>query len=244
MNRVYGFFKGKGFYLALLACILAAAMCSVWAIRTVTQQLGKKNEPLPKEDLSWELPQKPVEQKVKNVPITEPEPVKGYTPPASQEGSSSPSTSSGQPGGQSVSTEPAAAQDSGFVQPVSGQVIAEYSGAELVYNETLGDWRTHNGADIACADDASVKACAGGEVTAIYDNGLYGVTVEVSSGDLVYRYCGLAPKPDVDTGDKVEPGTRLGGIGTVKAEADKPTHLHFEVLEGGNYRDPMEILAG
>ena len=46
MNRVLAFFRGKGFYLALMACILAAALCSFWAIRTVTQQLGSKDEVL------------------------------------------------------------------------------------------------------------------------------------------------------------------------------------------------------
>ena len=244
MNRVFAFFKEKGFYLALLACIVAAAMCSFWAIRTVTRQLNRHEQTLPGEDKAWELPQQPVENKVEGVPVTEPEPVKGYTPPASREPAALPSGQAGPSEEGSASTESAAVPASGFVQPVSGPVIAPYSGSELVYNETLGDWRTHNGVDIGCADDASVKACRAGEVTAVYDNGLYGVTVEITDGQTVYRYCGLAPDTDVEAGDRVEPGTRLGGIGRVRAEASLPTHLHFEVLRGGNYQDPMQTLAG
>ena len=36
-------------------------------------------------------------------------------------------------------------------QPFSGRVLNAYSGDELVYSKTLGDWRTHNGVDYACA---------------------------------------------------------------------------------------------
>ena len=42
-----------------------------------------------------------------------------------------------------------------------------YSGDELVYSSTLGDWRTHNGVDYACAQDAQVCAPAAGKVTAV-----------------------------------------------------------------------------
>ena len=49
---------------------------------------------------------------------------------------------------------------------------------------------------------------------------------------------------DVKTGDTVKSGSRLGSIGKVSAEASLPTHLHFEVLRGGAYQDPMATLAG
>ena len=68
--------------------------------------------------------------------------------------------------------------------------------------------------------------------------------VEVTSGDMVYRYCGLAHDTDVKTGDTVKSGSRLGSIGKVNAEASLPTLLHFEVLRGGAYQDPMATLAG
>ena len=40
MKRFTAFIREKGFYLALLACILAAAASSVWAIRTVVGRLN------------------------------------------------------------------------------------------------------------------------------------------------------------------------------------------------------------
>lgn len=35
------------------------------------------------------------------------------------------------------------------VAPLVGEEVAAFSVDELTYNETLGDWRTHDGIDIA-----------------------------------------------------------------------------------------------
>ena len=35
-----------------------------------------------------------------------------------------------------------------IVSPLSGQVVEAFSVDQLVYSETLGDWRTHDGVDI------------------------------------------------------------------------------------------------
>ena len=40
------------------------------------------------------------------------------------------------------------------------QVLNSYSGDELVYSKTLGDWRTHNGVDYAASRGAEVTASA------------------------------------------------------------------------------------
>ena len=50
-------------------------------------------------------------------------------------------------------------------QPFSGRVLNAYSGDELVYSKTLGDWRTHNGVDYACAEGSAVSAPCSGKVT-------------------------------------------------------------------------------
>lgn len=46
-----------------------------------------------------------------------------------------------------------------IVEPLRGEVLTAFSMEELVYNQTLGDWRTHDGVDIA-AD--SGRRSAGG----------------------------------------------------------------------------------
>ena len=241
MNRITSFLRDKGFYLALVACILAAAASSAWAIRTVVDRMnddpavsdpGYETE----EEFTWDWPDAPVEQKTEDVPV-EPAPLQPSSQPQPQASASSAPSAVPEP-----STPPADAAASPYVWPVSGQIAAACSGDELVYNATLGDWRTHNGIDIACAGDAAVKAAALGEVTAVFQDAVWGWTVEVSDGDRIYRYQGLA-KPEVKAGDRVRAGDRLGLIGTVPAEADLGTHLHFEVQESGRYTDPAALLG-
>ena len=166
MNRIISFFKGKGFYLALALCILAAAASSFWAIRNVMQRFGPNaNSSLEQEGTQeWDLPDVQVEQKVNDVPVTS---EKQSQPSSSASGSGEASAQAGDSG------EAAAAPAPSFVQPVDGQITQVYSGDELVYNETLKDWRTHNGVDIACGENAQVKSAVAGTVCNIYDDGMW-----------------------------------------------------------------------
>ena len=65
----------------------------------------------------------------------------------------------------------------GYTAPVSGAVLNDYSGDELVYSETMQDWRTHNGLDFAADEGTDVLAAADGTVEAITDNSMMGTTV-------------------------------------------------------------------
>lgn len=240
MNRFRSFMRDKGFYIGLVACIVAAGASSFWAIRRMMHRLDGEQKPPQgyQEEIPWEAPQVRVEQKTPDVPV---QPKPSQTPSQQQP------SSSGQPAQQQVPQDsgadagPAAAS---FVQPVSGAICAEYSGDELVYNETLGDWRTHNGVDISCAADAQVKACKAGEVKAVYEDGNWGRVVEVESDGVVFRYAGLDKNIAVKPGDQVTAGEALGKIGEVGCESTVGPHLHFETLKGGVYTDPMEFLRG
>ena len=232
MNRIISFFKGKGFYLALALCILAAAASSFWAIRNVMQRFGPNADSSLEQEgtQEWDLPDVQVEQKVNDVPVPSAKPSQ---PPSSASGSGE---ASAQDGG---SGEAAAAPAPSFVQPVDGQITQVYSGDELVYNETLQDWRTHNGVDIACAENAPVKSAVAGTVCNIYDDGMWGRIVEVEAGELTWRYAGLdASSLQVAVGDAVSAGQAIGTVGEVMAEIAAGPHLHLEVLKGGNRVDP------
>ena len=125
--------------------------------------------------------------------------------------------------------------------PTDKAPLAEFSGDELVYNETLGDWRTHNGVDLAAEAGEPVKAAALGRVSAVYQDAVWGWTVEVSDGSRVYRYQGLEA-PAVQADDEVHAGDVLGKVGRVPAEAKLPSHLHFEVRQDGSCVDPETAL--
>ena len=69
MKRFTAFIREKGFYLALLACILAAAASSVWAIRTVVGRLNgtAESQSSSEEEFVWDAPELPVERRAERI---------------------------------------------------------------------------------------------------------------------------------------------------------------------------------
>ena len=238
MEQFRRFMRAKGFYLALAACVLAAAVSSAWAIRSITQNLIGGEESAPKEEPQWELPETPVQNPAKDVPV---EPT---APPASSSASSGSVSASGSQPPQSTPaapTEPPASPAPAFVPPVSGQTLAGFSGDELVYSETLGDWRTHNGIDLAADAGDEVRCARAGTVSAVYEDGLWGRVVEVTADGVTFRYTGLG-EVAVSAQQTVAMGDTLGTVGECVAEAALDSHLHLEVLKDGAWVDPAGYL--
>ncbi len=127
-------------------------------------------------------------------------------------------------------------------QPVSGRVLNGYSGDELVYNKTLGDWRTHNGIDYACAKDAAVQSPTAGTVVLAGSDGSWGPTVAIKdSAGRVWRLCGVA-SPAVKEGETVSAGQTLGKVGSVSCECAEESHIHLEVKQDDSYLDPAKLM--
>lgn len=130
-----------------------------------------------------------------------------------------------------------------FVLPMGTDIIKDYSGGEMVYSETMGDWRVHNGIDFAGAKGNVVNAVADGTVTAVYDDSFMGCVVEIDHGNkMTAKYCGLQSGSTVKAGDKVSAGDKVGTLGVVPCEAAEDAHLHFEVAVDGSTVDPLEAL--
>lgn len=139
-----------------------------------------------------------------------------------------------------ASAEPPAPPAPQFVSPHTGSVLQPFSGDELVYNETMRDWRTHNGTDIAVQSGDSVKAPAAGEVTRAENDLQWGGVVEITEGERTVRVCGLG-KLHVKKGQQVAPGDVLGKAGELPAESALAPHIHVEFLQGGRYEDPKSF---
>ena len=97
MEQLKRFLRDKGFALALLACLVAAAAAGVWAVRTVRDELKENldglNEPdststlpgidedltiIPEEEYpEWQQPTTPAANSVANVPKADPAPKAG-----------------------------------------------------------------------------------------------------------------------------------------------------------------------
>ena len=132
-----------------------------------------------------------------------------------------------------------------WLRPVSGAVERPYSTDELMYDKTMGDWRTHAGVDLAAPLGSYVSASAAGTVTDISDDPLYGTTVTIAhSGGYESVYANLAGTPTVEIGDTVAAGETIGAVGdTAICESAEASHLHFAVYADGESVDPAGLMA-
>ena len=261
MEQFRKFLRDKAFALVLTACLLAAAAAGVWAVRTVRNELKKDLDAVRspsstapgidegintspgvagEEEAEWQQQNAPAANSVANVPKAD----SSSGGAASSSGAQSGSGSVREPSALQTESLPSSSSDApASTQPVSGRILNSYSGDELVYSKTLGDWRTHNGVDYACAQDAQVCAPAAGKVTAVDTDGRWGsvVCIEDSAGR-IWRVCGTAD-PAVHTGDEVSVGQALGRAGSIPNECAEETHIHLEVMQGDTYLDPAKLLG-
>lgn len=131
-----------------------------------------------------------------------------------------------------------------YTWPVKGEIVGDYSLEVLAYDQTMGDWRTHEGLDIAAPLGAQVMAVADGTVSAIYPDPLMGQTVVITHADEVTSlYANLAGMPTVEVGDAVTTGMVIGSVGkSAIAESQKASHLHLEMTQAGASVDPANFL--
>lgn len=131
-----------------------------------------------------------------------------------------------------------------IVWPLRGAVAAAFSVDELLYDETMGDWRTHAGVDLEAEIGTPVMAACAGTVRAVEDDPLLGATVVIEhAGGYVTTYANLQSIPAVKAGDAVSAGQIIGAVGnTAIGEAALPPHLHFSVEKDGDTVDPQEFV--
>lgn len=199
MNSIKAFLKAKGLYLVCLALVFAATITGIAAIRSVVRGVEDltriQKQALEEGTDVWDSPDAAVNQPAQDVPVATAQP--SPAPSAAGSASSSLQQGAGQSGSASGGTGSSAASSAqqGTLPHAgwNGKVSQAFSGNTLVYNPTLGDWRTHNGTDYTAEQ---VTAVAAGTVTAIADDALWGRVVEVTDAqDRVWRYCGLEELP-------------------------------------------------
>ena len=261
MEQIKKFLHGKGFALVLAACLLAAAAAGVWAVRTVRDELRQnltdltnpsntarqtipEPEPDPdvgleEEELWLDLPD--TAEQAANSVAGVPQPVPGSSSASS--GAASGSGSVHEPSALRTDSAPAASSAApASTQPFSGRVLNAYSGDELVYSKTLGDWRTHNGIDYAAREGEAVPSPVDGSVVLAGADGSWGPVVAVKdSAGRVWRLCGVA-SPAVKEGETVSAGQTLGKVGSVSCECAEESHIHLEVKQDDSYLDPAKLM--
>jgi len=235
------FFEGTGAYIALFLVVTALAVAGYWtliprAADKPAAETPSEPEPLPvyvdPEPEPWVEP-----MDAPPMPETVPEAAPEDVGAAVAQGAAvvvlpEPETV--------VAPEPPAL----VVAPLQGETVAAFSMDALQYSETMGDWRTHDGIDIAAEAGTPVCAASSGTVLDVRNDDLTGATVVIShDGGIDTVYANLQAQPTVEVGDYVTAGQMIGAVGhTALAESAEPPHLHFGVTKDGEPVDPEAYL--
>ena len=138
------------------------------------------------------------------------------------------------------STKPGFEKSSEVIPPVSGEIIKGFS-ISPIFDETMGDWRSHGGTDFASGENDEIKSVANGRVSKVISDPNWGYIVEVDCGDFTVRYCGMlqgtTPKPDT----VISQGDIIGRVGKIPCESAQEIHVHMEILKDGDRVDFNDV---
>lgn len=233
MREAWDNFMGRaGFFVTIAICLVVAGISGYFL-------LADREVPVPEEapvmqaEVSAPVTDLPVETEEEPAPVVE----TIAPPPVEEEPAPMPEVE--------IDDTPVIAEAPQLiVSPLNGDVLTVFSMDALVYSETLGDWRTHNGVDISAKPGTTVQAACAGTVLAVEDDALMGTTVTIEHRDGYQTiYANLQAVPTVQAGDTVTAGQIIGAVGTTAvAESAQNPHLHFSVSQDGIPVDPAEFL--
>ncbi|MCH5192896.1 MAG: M23 family metallopeptidase [Oscillospiraceae bacterium] len=248
MSFKIGNLSGKGLIIAVGACILAVGAAGFYSYTKISDQLNAELIGNNSGTLSADAG---TENKSQNTPVN----AEQTDIAKSEETTTAPVTKAEEQTESAAVTaeaeeEPAEETNNvpqAMVRPLNGEVLNGFSDGELVKSRTLNVWRTHDGVDIAGAQDEKVKSMTSGTVTQVYDDQMWGACVVIDHGNgLEGYYCGLN-KEDIPVaeGQAVSAGTVIGSVGnTAESEIGEDSHLHFAVKKNGDWIDPVALISG
>ncbi|MCI8335668.1 MAG: M23 family metallopeptidase [Peptococcaceae bacterium] len=110
------------------------------------------------------------------------------------------------------------------------------------YDDTLEDFRFHNGADMPLSLGELVYCALDGKVTAVTEDDYEGQSVTIEHADqIVTKYYGI--ETDLAVGDTLKAGEVVGQIAASPLfETEQIPHLHFEVWVDGVVTDPLAYI--
>ena len=237
-HKLGDFMEGKGFYIVLFLCVAAIGISGYYLFSGLLGEpggFGTEPSAVVSGQAALEEDQKPTDQ---------------GTPPADDQATAATDTQEKTPdqteaaGQEKTNPDEEAAASSAYVWPIEGNVDRDFSLEVFAYDATMGDWRTHDGLDIAAELGAPVAACAKGTVSQVTTDDMMGVTVTIDHGQgMESVYANLADAVNVQEGTEVEAGTVIGTVGTSAiSESAGASHLHFAMREYGVSIDPLNYL--
>ena len=260
-QRLVAFLEDKGFYIVMGLCVVAIGVSGYVLFFTG----GEKTPSAPVLVQQREETDTNVSGGVEGIPAERPE--ASHKPPYDHEETGEDRMESSRPQALAQDPQPAAAATEAPTEPTApstvqvsapatvtqpvyalpvreSEILRGYSGDELIPDETMGDWRTHNGVDFLCDEGDEVLAVLAGSVERIYSDVMLGNCVLIDHGaGLKTLTCGLAAAEGIKEGMTVSAGQTIGRAGsTMATESALPCHVHLEMTENGLLIDPMSIL--
>jgi murein DD-endopeptidase MepM/ murein hydrolase activator NlpD len=137
------------------------------------------------------------------------------------------------------SPEPAPLFDGQLQQLANSQVTSRFAERRTYFVEGAEvSHAVHYGYDLAATAATEIAAAAAGRVVFAGELGIYGNCVLLDHGLGLASLYGHLSRIDVAAGDRVAQGARLGLSGSTGLAGGD--HLHFAVLVGDTYVDPLE----
>lgn len=130
-----------------------------------------------------------------------------------------------------------------IVLPVSGDIIKPFSDTDLIYSETMSDYRTHTGIDISSHIGNEVICPQNGRITEISRDDALGYSISIDHGNMISKISNLSSKIDVKVGDKVNLGQKIAITGdSAQYEIMDEPHIHYELNVNGVNVNPLEYV--
>lgn len=233
LNKLGDFVLGKGFYIVLFLCVATIGISGYYLMNSFTPGVERPAAGTPE----VVLPDESGVTKQDTQPPAQAKPKPAEKKPVE--------TQADKPQIPAPAQQPVPVTPTVYSWPVEGEVLRDFSVETLSYDQTMGDWRTHSGVDIAVDAGCDVLCMGDGVVKEVFQHDLMGVTVVVDhQNGVVSTYANLEAEPLAAAGQEVERGTVLGRVGaTALAESALPSHLHLEVNRDGVPVDPVGLLS-
>ena len=128
-----------------------------------------------------------------------------------------------------------------YLLPLNSKVVKDYSDGEMIFSETMNDWRAHNGIDIKGNIGDNAIAIQDGKILEVTNDEIWGDVIVIQHGNgLKARYCGV--KASVKADEKIEQGQVIGTVVAIPIEENEGVHIHLETEVDGKTVDPIKAL--
>ena len=142
------------------------------------------------------------------------------------------------PGNEFNATERAFFLNSGFRFPLRSFRLT--SGFGMRKSPISGNYRLHQGVDLAAPAGTEVYAAGNGVVTELGEDSVYGIYIVIKHNDNWASLYGHLQKAGVTLHKNVRAGSLIGWVGST-GQSTGP-HLHFELRQNGRAQDPDKYL--